>query len=353
MLENMKFIKYQWKKLIGLLAVIAVLVFAYWYGGAAPGSRGFSVNNDTQESETSTDASIEEDNVDDEAFGQMEAEDITGNEGMQQADTGDDADSSLLNEDDTDGNYSTEEKSNGDAADTGSNSSKDKSGSEGAVSSSENNVENSSYNSSGGGNSENSSKGNSSGNTGKESSSGGNSGNAENTENTGTGSSSGGNNSGSVESGGNGSSGSEGAGTGDTTESSSAQCTISISCSTILNNMPMLDSTKKSIVPSDGWILNTVTVDIKPGDTVYDILCRVTKQHGISLEYSYTAIYGSYYIEGIANLYEFDCGELSGWMYSVNGKFPNYGCSKYVVSDGDVIKWVYTCDLGADVGNPY
>ncbi len=37
-------------------------------------------------------------------------------------------------------------------------------------------------------------------------------------------------------------------------------------------------------------------------------------------------------------------------MYQVNGEFPNYGCSKYKLKDGDRIAWVYTCDLGKDVG---
>lgn len=42
-------------------------------------------------------------------------------------------------------------------------------------------------------------------------------------------------------------------------------------------------------------------------------------------------MYNSAYIEGINNLYEFDCGSLSGWMYKVNEWFPNYGCSRYVL----------------------
>jgi len=37
-------------------------------------------------------------------------------------------------------------------------------------------------------------------------------------------------------------------------------------------------------------------------------------------------------------------------MYSVNGVFPSYGCSQYVLQAGDVIQWHYTCDLGADLG---
>ena len=60
--------------------------------------------------------------------------------------------------------------------------------------------------------------------------------------------------------------------------------------------------------------------------------------------------YGSVYIQGIHYLYEFSCGPLSGWMYRVDGEFPNFGCSKYRLKDGQVIEWVYTCDLGKDVG---
>ena len=36
-------------------------------------------------------------------------------------------------------------------------------------------------------------------------------------------------------------------------------------------------------------------------------------------------------------------------MYSVNGDFPNYGCSKYELQPGDEVEFVYTCDLGEDV----
>ena len=49
-------------------------------------------------------------------------------------------------------------------------------------------------------------------------------------------------------------------------------------------------------------------------------------------------------------MYEFDCGQYSGWMYRVNGWYPNYGCSSYDVEDGDNIEWKYTCDLGVDIG---
>lgn len=128
-------------------------------------------------------------------------------------------------------------------------------------------------------------------------------------------------------------------------------CTITILCDTILNNMENLDEGKEAYVPANGTILATSSVEFEEGETVFDVLKRVCEYAGIQLEYSWTAIYDSYYIEGINNLYEFDCGNESGWMYKVNGWFPNYGCSAYELENGDNIVWCYTCNgLGADVG---
>lgn len=128
-------------------------------------------------------------------------------------------------------------------------------------------------------------------------------------------------------------------------------CTISISCATILDNMDVLADGKDVLVPADGWILPATTVTFYEGESVFDVLLRVCQENKIHMEYMDTPMYNSAYIEGINNLYEFDCGNLSGWMYHVNGWFPNYGCSRYALQDGDVICWVYTCDLGADVGD--
>jgi hypothetical protein len=71
------------------------------------------------------------------------------------------------------------------------------------------------------------------------------------------------------------------------------------------------------------------------------------------MEFEATPSLSSNYIEGIANIYEFDCGELSGWMYRVNGSFPNLGSSSYELKAGDRVEWVYTCDLGRDVGGDF
>ena len=130
-------------------------------------------------------------------------------------------------------------------------------------------------------------------------------------------------------------------------------CTISISCATILDNMAWLDPEKVELVPEDGWILEPTAVTYYEGESVFNVLQRTCKQNRIHMEFENTPIYNSAYIEGINNLYEFDCGELSGWMYKVNDWFPNYGCSRYQLHEGDVICWVYTCNLGIDVGGYY
>ena len=83
---------------------------------------------------------------------------------------------------------------------------------------------------------------------------------------------------------------------------------------------------------------------------MFDVLKRTCRANGIQMEFSMAPAYGTAYIEGIGNLYEFDGGPLSGWMYSVNGVFPNYGCAAYTLKEGDVVAWRYTCDLGGDIG---
>ena len=136
-----------------------------------------------------------------------------------------------------------------------------------------------------------------------------------------------------------------------TSENTENLCTISIRCDTVLDNLNLLEDAKIPYVPADGVILPEITVEFTPGETVFDVLQRVCAAADIPLEYSWTPLYDSYYLEGICHLYEFDCGAESGWMYQVNGSFPNYGCSSYEVKPGDQIEWLYSCiGLGADLG---
>ncbi|MDR2492059.1 MAG: DUF4430 domain-containing protein [Coriobacteriales bacterium] len=140
-----------------------------------------------------------------------------------------------------------------------------------------------------------------------------------------------------------------GAGAAPTQPAKQATCTLSISCSTILDNMDKLRPNKKPFVPSDGWIMTKRTVNFTPGENVFDVLKREVEASGIHMSFRWTPMYNSVYIEGINQLYEFDTGELSGWMYCVNDWYPNYGASVYELKDGDVIEWNYTCDLGNDL----
>lgn len=138
-------------------------------------------------------------------------------------------------------------------------------------------------------------------------------------------------------------------------------CYFTISCETINGNIDKLSAAKKLFVPSDGIIIKDLRVEISKGDTAFDVIkkackgntckanCQYCRNGGIQLEYTYTPAFDNYYIEGIHQLYEKDCGTQSGWMYSVNGEFPNVGCSAYSVKAGDRIVFAYTCDMGEDL----
>ncbi len=130
-------------------------------------------------------------------------------------------------------------------------------------------------------------------------------------------------------------------------------CTFSIECSTILNNIGDLEPEKLDVLPSNGIIFPEQTVTFYEGESVFDVLQRVCRENNIHMEASWTPMYNSAYIEGIHNLYEFDCGSGSGWMYRVDGWYPNYGCSRYSLRQGEKVEWRYTCDLGSDIGGGY
>ena len=127
-------------------------------------------------------------------------------------------------------------------------------------------------------------------------------------------------------------------------------CTFVIECKTILDNKDKLKKGLEKYVPDDAVIFSK-TVGFDSGESVYDILRRICDENSIQMEASYTPAFSSYYVEGINNLYEFDCGQGSGWMYSVNGVFPNYGCSSYKPASNDKIAFRYTCELGYDLQN--
>lgn len=104
-------------------------------------------------------------------------------------------------------------------------------------------------------------------------------------------------------------------------------------------------------IPSDGRILAATEVALCEGDSAYNLLIRAARKNRILVETNGATVgeSSSLYVSGINNLYEFDFGELSGWVYAVNGTLPSRGCDAYRPEDGDTVSFLYTTTLGEDV----
>ncbi len=111
--------------------------------------------------------------------------------------------------------------------------------------------------------------------------------------------------------------------------------------------IPQEDTVYIKIKGYKGTILGKTEVEIEEGDTVLDVLKRVLRENNI--DYS---ISGGY-VKSIDGQAQFDKGSKSGWMFEINGEFPEIGAGSVEVNDGDYIKWLYTTDLGEDIGNKY
>ncbi|MBR5156044.1 MAG: DUF4430 domain-containing protein [Clostridia bacterium] len=126
-------------------------------------------------------------------------------------------------------------------------------------------------------------------------------------------------------------------------------CTLTIKCETILKNMDKLNPEKKDLIPETGIIFSSDNVSFSQGDSLFDILKQELQKEKIHMAFVENTSSGTTYIEGINNIYAADCGELSGWIYMVNGESVYEGCTEYFPQNGDVIEWVYTCDMGNDI----
>ena len=105
---------------------------------------------------------------------------------------------------------------------------------------------------------------------------------------------------------------------------------------------------KDGSTPESGVILPRTQLAFTEGDTVFDVLTRAAKEHRLQLEHEGMSK-NMAYVNGINYLYEFDYGELSGWMYSVGGEYVSLGSGSLAVKDGDEITWAYTTELGEDL----
>ena len=111
-----------------------------------------------------------------------------------------------------------------------------------------------------------------------------------------------------------------------------------------------------------GTILPQTKVPFKAGENIAQVTIRLLENKGIG--YSYTgSVTGNFYLASIKNfevnntpydaMGEFDAGTGSGWMITLNGWFIDKSTAAFAVSDGDVIQWKYTCQVGKDIGDTY
>ncbi len=133
------------------------------------------------------------------------------------------------------------------------------------------------------------------------------------------------------------------------TKTDKLTCFLTVRCDTLLSSKDMVKEEKQGLIPKDGVIYPETEVVFYESETAFNVIQRELKQNKIHMEFEYTPAYESMYIEGIANIYEFDAGELSGWLCKVNGQFLNKSTSQYTLQKGDKIEILYTCNLGNDL----
>lgn len=117
---------------------------------------------------------------------------------------------------------------------------------------------------------------------------------------------------------------------------------FSIDCSNILDHMDLLDKGLKKYIPEYGLVIPDGEYPFITGETVYDVLLRITKENKIQMESK--GFFGGREIEGINYIYNSSCGRGSRWIYKVNGEIQQPVCSEYKLQDGDIIQWVYLCN---------
>lgn len=116
--------------------------------------------------------------------------------------------------------------------------------------------------------------------------------------------------------------------------------TLSVRVDALIDNMHLLDENKHELIPQDGYIFPETIVTAYENDSVFDILQREMRSNGIHMVVS-----GAGFVEGIGNIFMFDAGPMSGWLYMVNGQSADVGPSQYIVQPGDIIEWEFTIDF--------
>ena len=96
-------------------------------------------------------------------------------------------------------------------------------------------------------------------------------------------------------------------------------------------------------ISDHGIILAEKEFQLSKDATVYDLLLA----SGLDIQ-SQKGMFGQY-VTAIASLAEKMCGAGSGWVYYVNGEYVGMSSSLKTLQDGDSVRWMYTCNGGADL----
>lgn len=120
-------------------------------------------------------------------------------------------------------------------------------------------------------------------------------------------------------------------------------CRLTVTCEDLIENMNTVPSAKTSLVPENGIILD-IDAGFNEGESVLDVLKRELQNKSIHMDVTELPAYNTVYVSAINNLYEKDCGDTSGWMFSVNGEFTSTGCSETKLANGDTVEWAYYHD---------
>lgn len=112
---------------------------------------------------------------------------------------------------------------------------------------------------------------------------------------------------------------------------------LEIECLEVLKNREDLKAEKEEIIPKDGYFIKSRDALFSDGESVMDVVVRELKKEKIPMDKT------GNYIGGINNLYAGDCGEMSGWVYMVNGESPLVDMENYKLKEGDEIVVKFIC----------
>lgn len=98
-------------------------------------------------------------------------------------------------------------------------------------------------------------------------------------------------------------------------------------------------------ITSPDWTFDYLNIDTNNA-TVADFLLECAEIHGFKVGSQNFSGYNSRYITSINGIKEGTDEGTDGryWLYYVNGKFADVGCSKYVLNDNDLVEWKFEPD---------